>query len=88
MLRFVDPKRFEIREEFLRFLHCSDGLSGKGLFETLTKSLRDDLKLDLSDCRGQAYDGAGAVAGTNVGLASLITARNSLALYVLVTNLI
>ena len=62
-------------------MHCSDGLSGQGLFTTITKCLKNDLELDISDCRGQAYDGAGAVAGKNKGLSTLITAVNSLALY-------
>ena len=32
--RFVD-KKFDILEEFLGFLHCKSGLSGKALSETL-----------------------------------------------------
>ena len=62
-------------------MHCSDGLSGQGLVTTITDCLKNDLELNISDCRGQAYDGAGAVAGKNKGLSSLITAVNSLALY-------
>ena len=81
VLRFVDPSNFEITEDFVLFLHCSDGLTGQGLYTTVTNCLKNDLDLDIAECRGQVYDGAGAVAGKNKGLAALITAVNSLALY-------
>ena len=31
VIRFVD-ENYNIREEFLRFIHCSEGLSGQALF--------------------------------------------------------
>ena len=34
VLRFVD-KKFDSKEEFLWFLHCKSGLSGKSLSEAL-----------------------------------------------------
>jgi hypothetical protein len=45
------------------------------------KCIEDDLHLDISNCRGQAYDGAGSVAGKNKGLATLVRQVNSKALY-------
>ena len=41
-----------IREEFLGFLHCDLGLSGKALAETFLGGLID-LGLDIRSCRGQ-----------------------------------
>ena len=53
VLRFID-KNFDVREEFLGFLHCKSGLSGKALSETLLGAI-SELKLDINDCRGQGY---------------------------------
>ena len=69
-LRFVD-KNFDVREEFLGFLHCKSGLSGKILSEKLLGAI-SELKLDINDCRGQGYDGAAAVSGTKNGMAAHI----------------
>ena len=79
VLRFVD-KDSEIREEFVGFVHLKDGLTGKHIAEAICKKL-EELKLDISRCRGQGYDGAGAVAGVKNGAAAHILALNQLALY-------
>ena len=50
VLRFVD-RNFDVRDEFLGFLHCISGFSGKALSETLLGAI-SELKLDISDCRG------------------------------------
>lgn len=57
VIRFVDSQR-EIREEFLRFLHCDAGTSGQAI-SNLILSLVRDLGLDMENCRGQGYDGSG-----------------------------
>ena len=80
VLRFVD-KDYNIREDFVRFIHCKLGLTGKDLSTVLLKCITDDLKLNIEDCRGQGYDGAGAVAGRINGLSSHILRLNKLALY-------
>lgn len=80
VLRYVSLS-CDVKEVFFRFLHCEDGLSGQGLFNVLMRSLTEDLKLDISNCRGQAYDGAGAVSGKRKGLSTLITNINSKAIY-------
>ena len=79
-LSYVDSN-FDVKEDFIRFLHCNEGLSGQGLFTVLSKCLENDLQLDIMNCRGQAYDGAGAVAGKNKGLSTLVRNVNSKALY-------
>ena len=79
VLRFVDSS-MNIREEFLSFLHCKWGLSGEQLSKLIIDAL-NDLTLSVDDCRGQGYDGAGAVAGHINGLAAHILRHNPKALY-------
>ena len=58
VIRFLDGSG-EIREEFLGFLHCELGLSGKALAERVLNGIAN-LTLDIHNCRGQGYDGASA----------------------------
>ena len=60
-LRFVD-KDGEVREEFLGFLHCELGLTGKALTETVLTEI-ENLTLDINNCCRQRYDGATLVSG-------------------------
>ena len=69
-LRFAD-KDSEIREEFLGFLHCELGLSGKDLAETILTEI-GNLTLDINNCRGQGHDGAASVSGHINGLSAHI----------------
>ncbi|XP_065658564.1 52 kDa repressor of the inhibitor of the protein kinase-like [Hydra vulgaris] len=80
VIRFVDSK-FDIREEFISFLHCTNGVTGEGLFDILLKSI-SDFSLDIMNCRGQSYDGAGAMAGHTKGLSSRILNLNEKASFV------
>ncbi|XP_065671304.1 52 kDa repressor of the inhibitor of the protein kinase-like [Hydra vulgaris] len=80
VIRFVDSK-FNIREEFISFLHCTNGVTGEGLFDILLKSV-SDFSLDIMNCRGQSYDGAGAMAGHTKGLSSCILNLNEKASFV------
>ena len=79
ILRFVDTD-MNIREEFIAFLQCKWGLSGAQLSKLILESI-NDLTLSIDDCRGQGYDGAGAVAGHVNGLAAHILRLNKKALY-------
>ncbi|XP_066923783.1 52 kDa repressor of the inhibitor of the protein kinase-like [Clytia hemisphaerica] len=79
VLRYIDSV-CELREDFVKFLHCKDGLSGKALEKLLLKCL-SDLGLKIEDCRGQGYDGAGNVAGHINGLSARILAKNHKAFY-------
>ena len=79
VLRFVDSG-MNVREEFICFLYCKWGLSGKNLAKRILEAL-DDLTLPIDNCRGQGYDGAGAVAGHINGLAAHILRVNTKALY-------
>ena len=81
VLRFVDCQG-NIREEFLEFAECKYGLRGEDLEKTVLETL-EKFGLDISNCRGQGYDGAGAVAGKDKGLAArIIKNHNIWAVYV------
>ena len=79
VLRFVD-KSCHIREDLIKFIHCKEGLSGKYLSDSILSTLAD-LGLDIYNCRGQGYDGAGAVAGRINGCSAHILRLNDKALY-------
>ena len=79
VLRFIDSG-MNVREEFICFMHCKWGLSGKNLAKLILEGL-DDLTLPIDNCRGQGYDGVGAVAGHINGLAAHILKVNPKALY-------
>lgn len=80
VLRFVD-KSAMVREVFLGFFHCNEGLSGREIANMIMKSI-EDLGLNLSYCRGQGYDGAGNMAGKCNGASTLIQRQYPQALYV------
>ena len=65
VIRYVDSDCV-VKEEFLGFLHCHLGLSGKELAEIVLGGLIN-LVLDIRNCCGQGYDGAAAVPGTLMG---------------------
>ena len=68
--RSVD-KENTIREEFISFLACSYGLSGQSLYSNyIEQELLGSLGKDISECRGQGYNGVGAVAGKNQRLSA------------------
>ena len=79
VLQYVDSN-YHVREDFVSFVHCENGPTGKNLAFVLIKKI-DSLGLGLENCRGEAYDGAGNVAGSKSGLAAEITHLNSKALY-------
>ena len=79
VIRYVDCDCV-IREEFLGFLHCDLGLSGKTLAETVLGGLIN-LGLDIRNCCGQGYDGAASVSGHINGLSAHFCKINSKAIY-------
>ena len=70
----------DICEDFLKYIHCQSGLTGKDLYNEIISSL-ESFNLNIQNYRGQGYDGAGAVAGKVNGLAALILKGNPKALY-------
>ena len=83
-LRYVD-KKGEICEDFLKFVQCKSGLTGKDLFKEVVDTL-NELGFDLKNCRGKGYDCAGAVSSVVNGLSALILKENEKALYTHCTN--
>ena len=62
------------------FFRCDTGIFGRDLAGKITSTL-EAFGLDLSNLRGQAYDGAGNMAGSVNGTAALIAVDYPLALY-------
>ena len=77
VLRYVDQDTGLAREDFVSFLECDTEIS---LAEKIVTTLQC-YGLDLMKLRGQAYDGAGNMAGSIRGTAALISAQYPLALY-------
>ena len=69
-LRYVDNDE-DICEDFVKFIHCKSGLTGKDLYNEVTETL-SSFGLDLQNCCGQGYDGAGAVCGHVDGISALM----------------
>ena len=77
---FVDETH-RIREQFLGFCPCKQGLSGDAIATTIKDFLRDH-NLPIDDCRGHGYDGVGNMAGRISGAAARIQEIYKKALYV------
>ena len=75
-LKFLNSNN-DIKEEFLKFIHCDEGVTGRDLFEAVTITL-SEFDLDLMNCKGQGYDGAGVMAEK---VNDIVLQSNKLALY-------
>ena len=58
VLWYVDHNTGLAREDLMSFLECNTGISGCCLAEKIMTTLQN-YGLDLTNLRGQAYDGAG-----------------------------
>ena len=79
VLRFLDSSS-NIREEFVGFVHLKDGLKGENIANAIKEKVKD-LGLNIMNCRGQGYDGAGSVAGYKSGCSAFILRDNRKALF-------
>jgi hypothetical protein len=79
-LRYVDSATLLVREDYVGFFECDTGISGRHLADKITSCLCS-FNLDLSYLRGQAYDGAGNMAGRVNGVATLISNEYPKAFY-------
>ena len=70
----------QIREEFVGFVLCDTGTTGRVLSDKILSTLQT-FNLDLRMLRGQGYDGAGNMAGKYSGTAALIQQQYPLAVY-------
>ena len=80
VIRYVDGSNI-IQERFIKFIHCNEGVSGEALKDKIIDCLVNELNLDVENCRGQCYDGAGNMAGKYSGVAARILNLNPLALF-------
>ena len=80
VIRFVDGGN-NIREEFVGFFECNHGTSGQAVANLITEAVTE-LGLNLNDCVGQCYDGAGNMAGVTKGAAAIIRKTYPKAVYV------
>jgi len=78
-LRYVDSNQ-DIKEHFLGFVHLENGLCGKSIADAILRQL-SEIGLDIDNCRGQGYDGAGAMSGFKNGCSANILSKNRKALY-------
>ena len=85
VLRYVEPDTLLVREDIVGFFECDTGISGRALADKITSCVRA-YGLDLSNLRGQAYDGAGNMAGSVNGTAALIASDYPLAIYLHCTS--
>lgn len=84
-LRYVDPDNALVRDDLVGFFECDTGITGRDLADKITSSLCA-YGLDLTNLRGQAYEGAGSMAGLVNGAAVLIRAQYPLALFLHCTS--
>ena len=85
VLRYVDSDELIVREDLVGFFECDTGITGRHLADKILGCL-SSYGLDPINLRGQAYDGAGNMAGSVNGTAALITAQYPLALYLHCTS--
>ena len=85
VLRYVEPDTLLVREDLVGFFECDTGISGRTLADKITSCVRA-YGLDLSNLRGQAYDGEGNMAGLVNGTAALIASDYPLAIYLHCTS--
>ena len=67
-------------EKFLCFHPCQNGVTGEAIASYILEKL-ELLKLDPNLMHGQAYDGAGAMAGQSKGAAACIRSKYPKAVY-------
>ena len=54
----VTRNNYHVREEFVGFYECEDGVTGQ-VMATLVMKAVQELGLSMDYCKGQCYDGAG-----------------------------
>ena len=80
VLRYVDESLL-IMKDLVAFTKCYIGITGWCLASKITSTV-EGYNLDLQNLCGQAYDGAGNMAGTTNCLAAVITNQYQQALYI------
>ena len=73
VLQFVDTEK-NVREEFVGFIECNSRVTREALGDNIVESLASNWQLNMQKLCGQAYDGAGAMAGKTRVVAAHIMA--------------
>jgi hypothetical protein len=86
VLRYVkmDENEVKVEESFLRFIETK-GKSRDDISGLILRELEND-GIQISDCRGQAFDNAAVMAGHRSGVQKRISEINPKALFVPCTN--
>ena len=71
VIRYVDAES-NVREEFIGFFQCKEGTKGVQIANLLMETA-SKLGLEMDNCQGQRYDGAGNMSGKYNGAATLIS---------------
>ena len=79
-IRYINPDNLQVRDDFVQFIECDTGITGRALAEKMT-SFIEAHGLDLHKLRGQGYDGAGNMSGKTNGAAAIISSDYPLAMY-------
>ena len=64
------------RGKLPKFFHCDESVTCRDMFETVTNIL-SEFGMDLMNCRGQGYDGAGATVGKVNSLSGILFKSNN-----------
>ncbi|XP_063623118.1 52 kDa repressor of the inhibitor of the protein kinase-like [Cydia splendana] len=78
-IRYFDVDTNEIQEDFLMFVEVVK-LSGENIAHHILKAL-ESLNLDITFCRGQAYDGGANMSGKIQGVQARISSIQPLAVF-------
>lgn len=78
-VRYMDMDSHKLEERFLKFV-CATDVTGLALSAQILKEC-EELGLDFTKCRGQAYDGGSNMAGSIRGTAALIQNKYPKAIY-------
>lgn len=78
VLRYVDST-YETREEFVEYVECAEGISGTSIATYINTTHK--MNLDLKNCIGQCYHGAGNMSGKCKGAAAVIKKDYPMAKY-------
>ena len=79
VLRFAHKER-NVREEFVGFYECKDGVTGQAIGTLILKGVQE-LGLSMDFCKGQCYDDAGNMSGPCNGAAAIVRRQYPMAIY-------
>ncbi|KAJ8885883.1 hypothetical protein PR048_012089 [Dryococelus australis] len=77
-IRYFDTTSYEMQEKFFKLIDVD--VSGENIARTILQEL-DRLNLDISYCRGQAYDGGSNMSGKFKGAQARVVKLQLLAIY-------